>query len=143
MQRMQCGGSAICQHKRQRAIRGAGVTIRGSILPPEWNAGVIVQPLEQSSGPLKQSFGCWNNRSTAGTIVRPSKQPSGNNWNHWNRRPDIKSSPGRIRQLQPPRLTISGQQNKNEKTQDQEIFLIAHHFDRCWLSPVEMVTIRF
>ena len=118
---------------------GIGVTIRGSIRPPEWYAGVIIQPLEQSSGRPKQSFSCWNNGPTAGTIVRPSEQSYG----HWNRRPDIKNSPGRIRQLQPPRLTISGQQNKNEKTQDQEIFFIAHHFDRCWLSPVEMVTIRF
>ena len=28
-----------------------------------------------------------------------------------NRRPDIKSSPGRLRQVQPPCLTLSGQQN--------------------------------
>ena len=118
---------------------GTGVTIRGSIHPLEWYAGVIVQPLEQSSGRPKQSFGCWNNRPTAGTIVRPSEQSSG----HWNRRPDIESSPGRIRQLQQPRVTISGQRNKNKKTWDQEIFLIAHHFDCCWLSSVEMVTIRF
>ena len=49
----------------------------------------------------------WSNRLAAETIVRPLEHSFG----HWNRRPDIKSSPGRLRQVQPPCLTLSGQQN--------------------------------
>ena len=53
-------------HRHFPVSGGTGVTIRGSIRPPEWYAGVIVRPPRQSSGR-------WNSRPAAGTIVRPSE----------------------------------------------------------------------